>query len=205
MTIKSHASDLEERVRLQNLKTLSNNHFTLRKASFEFRRADGKWQKQFRKSYDVGDGAAVLPIDRNTGLVLLVRQFRWPAFEHGYRQLMIEAIAGKLDGDEPETCARKEADEEAGVRLRNLRQVFHPFMSSGAVTERLHLFVADYDSSAPRMVSGGNEQEGEDIEVFELPLLSALDMVADGEIVDAKTIMLLQWAAMNRVIGSNFT
>ena len=203
MTIESH--DLEERIRRQSLNTLSNGHYTLRKVNFEFRRGDGKWQAQSRESYDIGDGAAVLPVDRNTGLVLLVRQFRWPAFEHGYHRLMIEAIAGKLDGDEPETCARKEAREEAGACLGNLRQVFHPFMSPGAVTERLHLFVADYDSSAPRMVSGGNEQEGEDIEVLELPLQSALDLVADGDIVDAKTIMLLQWTAMNRAAGGNLT
>jgi len=189
--------DIEKRVHLHSLKTLSDNHYILRKAEFQLRRADGTWQEQSRESYDIGDGAAVLPIDRNTGSLLLVRQFRWPAFEHGYRQLMIEAIAGKLDGDDPATCATKEAGEEAGACVRNLRPIFHCFMSPGAVTERLHLFVADYDSTTPRTSSGGNEQEGEDIEVLELSLAAALEMVANGEIVDAKTIMLLQWASLD--------
>jgi nudix-type nucleoside diphosphatase (YffH/AdpP family) len=189
--------EIQDRVRLKDLKTLSDNHYILRKADFEFRRVDGKWQEQSRESYDIGDGAAVLPIDRNTGLVLLVRQFRWPAFEHGYGRLLIESIAGKLDGAEPETCAANEALEEAGIGVSNLQQVFHCFMSPGAVTERLHLFVADYNSKAPRTLSGGNENEGEDIGVLELSLATALELVLKGDIVDAKTIMLLQWAALN--------
>jgi nudix-type nucleoside diphosphatase (YffH/AdpP family) len=190
--------EIANRVRLQSLKTLSDNHYILRKADFELRRADGEWQQQSRESYDIGDGAAVMPIDRKTGSVLLVRQFRWPAFEHGYRQLMIEVIAGKLDGDDPVTCAIKEADEEAGASVRNLRPIFQCFMSPGAVTERLQLFVADYDSAVPRHPTGGNEQEGEDIEVLELSLQAAVEMVTRGEIVDAKSIMLLQWAALAR-------
>lgn len=189
--------DIEKRVRLQSLKTLSDNHYILRKADFEFHRTDGSWQLQSRESYDIGDGAAVLPIDRNAGTVLLVRQFRWPAFEHGYRQLMIEAIAGKLDEDDAAICASKEAREEAGVRIWNLRQVFHCFMSPGAVSERLHLFVAEYDANVRRAESGGNEHEGEDIEVLELSLVAAMEMIARGDIVDAKTIMLLQWTASN--------
>jgi nudix-type nucleoside diphosphatase (YffH/AdpP family) len=197
VTLMGNMPDIENRVRLRSLSILSDNHYILRKADFELRRADGQWQEQSRESYDIGDGAAVLPIDRNTGSVLLVRQFRWPAFEHGYRQLMVEVIAGKLDGDDPATCATKEADEEASANIWNLRPIFHCFMSPGAVTERLHLFAADYDSTARRHVTGGNEQEGEDIEVLELPLQTAMEMVKRGEIVDAKTIMLLQWALLH--------
>jgi nudix-type nucleoside diphosphatase (YffH/AdpP family) len=190
-------SDIADHVRLRNLTVLSDNHYVLRKAEFDFRRRDGSWQRQERESYDVGDGAAVLPMDRTRALVLLIRQFRWPAFEHGYRDLLIEAIAGKLDGDDPEHCVVREAMEEAGLRISNLRRVFHCFMSPGAMKERLSLFVADYDSTAPRAVGGGNEQEGEDIGIVELPLASALEMVTRGEIIDAKTILLLQWAALN--------
>jgi nudix-type nucleoside diphosphatase (YffH/AdpP family) len=189
--------DIESRVRLHDLSILSDNHYVLRKAVFDFRRNDGRWQRQARESFDIGDGAAVLPIDRARGLVVMVRQFRWPAFEKGYRDLLIEAVAGKLDGDDPRTCATKEAEEEAGIRIRNLRCVLHCFMSPGAVKERLSLFVADYDSTAPRLKGGGHEQEGEDIATIELPLPQALAMVAKGEIVDAKTILLLQWAALN--------
>jgi nudix-type nucleoside diphosphatase (YffH/AdpP family) len=184
--------DLTDRVRLKKLTVLSDNHYVLRKAEYDFKRRDGEWQSQARESYDMGDGAAVLPIDRAKGLVLLVRQFRWPVFEAGHRQLLIEAVAGKLDGDEPEACVRREATEEAGIALGAVRPVFHCFMSPGAVKERISLFVADYDSTAPRSKSGGNENEGEDIEVLEPTIEQALAMIASGEIIDAKTIMLLQ-------------
>ena len=189
--------DIESRVRRQDLSILSDNHYVLRKAVFDFRRGDGRWQRQARESFDIGDGAAVLPIDRALGLVMMVRQFRWPAFENGYRDLLIEAVAGKLDGDDPQTCVIKEAEEEAGIRIHNPRRVFHCFMSPGAVKERLSLFVADYDAAAPRLKGGGHEHEGEDIATIELPLTEALTMVAKGEIIDAKTILLLQWAALN--------
>lgn len=187
---------IESAVRLRNLAVLSDNHYVLRKAEFELRRSDGDWQHQARESYDIGDGAAVLPIDRARGLVVLVRQFRWPAFENGFRDLMIEAVAGKLDGDDPERCVVKEAEEEAGIRIHHPRRVFHCFMSPGAVKERLSLFMADYDSTAPRRKGGGHAHEGEDIAVLEVTLQEALAMVARGEIIDAKTIMLLQWAAL---------
>jgi len=159
--------------------------------------AVGSWQHQSRESYDIGDGAAVLPIDRAKGLVLLVRQFRWPAFEHGYREFMVETIAGKLDGDTPEACAAKEAMEEAGVAITSLHKVFHCFMSPGAVQERLHLFVADYDSDMSRSVGAGLHDEGEDIEVLEMNLSEAFTLIASDIIVDAKTIMLIQWAMMS--------
>jgi nudix-type nucleoside diphosphatase (YffH/AdpP family) len=188
--------DIGARVKLRKLDVLSQNHYVLRNAHFDYRRRDGTWQGQVRESYDPGDGAAVLPIDRARGMVLLIRQFRWPPFEKGWRQLMIEAVAGKLDGDDPETCVIREAMEEAGARIFNLKRAFHCFMSPGAVTERLSLFLADYDSTEPRAKGGGHADEGEDIEVLEITLDEATAMVERGEIVDAKTILLLQAAKL---------
>lgn len=188
--------DISGRVRLRELKTLSGNHYTLRRADYDWHRGDGQWQPNRRESYDIGDGAAVLPVDRARGLVLLIRQFRWPVFEWGHRQLLIEAVAGKLDGDAPEHCVTREAMEEAGIAILRPQRVAHCFMSPGAVKERLSLFLADYDSTAPRAKGGGHEHEGEDIEVFELPLDQALAMAASGEISDAKTILLLQAAKL---------
>jgi nudix-type nucleoside diphosphatase (YffH/AdpP family) len=190
------SKDISDRVRLRDLKTLSNNHYTLRRAEFDFRRSDGTWQAQSRESYDIGDAAAVLPLDRARGKVLLIRQFRWPAFESGSRELLVEAIAGKLDGDDPQACAIREAIEEAGVTISNLRLVSHCFISPGAVKERLSLFLADYDSAAPRGKGGGHEQEGEDVEVLEMPLDDAFAMIASGDIIDIKTIALLQAAKL---------
>jgi len=190
-------SDVSDRVKLREMEVLSKAHYTLRCATFDWRRSDGAWQTLQRESYDRGHGAAVLPVDRAAGKVVLVRQFRWPAFEAGYRDLLIETIAGLLDGDDPEACVAKEAMEEAGVALTNVRRVFHCFMSPGAVTERLSLFVAEYDSSLPRAPGGGEKSEGEDIAVLEMPLAQALAMMENGQICDAKTIMLLQWAGVN--------
>jgi nudix-type nucleoside diphosphatase (YffH/AdpP family) len=190
--------DIGGRVKLRDLKTLSDNHFTLRKALFDFQRRDGIWQEQARESYDIGDASAVLPIDRAKNRVLLIRQFRWPPFESGYRQLLVEAIAGKLDGETPETSIAREAMEEAGIVITNLRLLTHCFVSPGAVKERLSCFLADYDSAAPRQKGGGQEQEGEDIEVLEASLDEALAMVARGEIIDMKTILLLQAAKLER-------
>jgi nudix-type nucleoside diphosphatase (YffH/AdpP family) len=188
--------DISGRVRLRELETLSARHFTLRRAHFDFQRRDGAWQHQTRESYDIGDAAAVLPIDRAHGRVLLIRQFRWPPFESGYRQLVVEAIAGKLDGEAPEVCIVREAMEEAGIAIANLKLVTHCFVSPGAVKERLSCFLADYDSTAPREKGGGHEHEGEDIEVLEPTLDEAMGMIARGEIIDMKTIMLLQAAKL---------
>ena len=190
--------DIDGRVRLRELKTLSDNHFTLRKAIFDFQRRDGVWQEQARESYDIGDATTVLPMDRARDRVLLIRQFRWPAFETGHKQLLVEAIAGKLDGETPEISIAREAMEEAGIVVTGLKRIAHCFVSPGAVKERLYCFLADYDSAAPREKGGGHEAEGEDIEVLEPTLDEALRMVERGEIIDMKTILLLQAAKLER-------
>jgi nudix-type nucleoside diphosphatase (YffH/AdpP family) len=178
------------------LKILSDSYYTLRLASFDFQRGDGTWQRQERESYDIGDAAAVLPFDRARNRVLLIKQFRWPLFEWGYRQLLVEVIAGKLDGDTPLDCIHKEAMEEAGATISNPKLLTHCFVSPGAVKERVSLFLADYDSAAPRARGGGHEHEGEDIAVLEMTLDEALAMIGSGKIVDMKTIALLQAAKL---------
>lgn len=193
------SDDVSSRIRLQGVKVLSGKYYTLRVASFDFRRGDGTWQRQERESYDIGDAAAVLPFDRARNRVLLIRQFRWPPFEGGYKQLLIEVVAGKLDGDTPLDCIHKEAMEEAGVTLSNPRLLSDCFVSPGAVKERVSLFLADYDSAAPRAKGGGHEDEGEDIAVLEMTLDEALAMIAAGQIVDMKTIALLQSAKLEQL------
>jgi len=190
------SDDTSARVKLREIKVLSDQYYTLRLARFDFQRRDGAWQHQQRESYDIGDAAAVLPIDPARDMVLLIKQFRWPVFEWGSKDLLVEVIAGKLDGDTPPDCVRKEAIEEAGATLSNPRLITHCFVSPGAVKERVSLFLADYDSTLPRAKGGGHEYEGEHIEVLELPLSEALAMIARGEIVDMKTILLLQAAEL---------
>ena len=175
--------------------TLSDTWGLLQRHEFELRRRNGQWQRQVRETYDRGDGAAVLLCDLADQSVILIRQFRDPAFYRHENPYVIEVCAGKLDGDGPEACARKEAVEETGYRVGRIEQVFDSFMSPGSVTERLHLFVGIVEGKA-ESGGGGLEDEGEDIEVIRLPFAQALEMVETGEIDDAKTIMLLQYAAL---------
>jgi nudix-type nucleoside diphosphatase (YffH/AdpP family) len=129
--------------------------------------------------------------------IVLTRQFRLPAFLAGHDDLLIEVAAGMLDNETPEKRIRAEAEQEIGYRLHDVRKVFEAFMSPGAVTEKLHFFVAEYDAAMRISSGGGLADEGEDIEVLELPVDAALAMISDGRIVDAKTIMLLQYAALH--------
>ncbi len=190
------SDDISDRVRLRDNKILSSDYFTLGKASLDYRRTDGEWQAMDRQSLELGPAMAVLPMDKAHGLILLVRQFRWPVFQSGHHRLLTEAVAGRLDGDDAETCARREALEEAGVAVTDLRLVCDVFSSPGVVNERVAMFLAAYDSAAPRAAGGGLHDEGEDIEVVEMPLDEALALVASGEIIDAKTILLLQAAKL---------
>ena len=186
-------------VRLLDVQLLSNDWYVLRKVTFELRRADGHWQRQSREAYDRGNGAALLLFDPVRQTVVLTRQFRLPAFINGCTDgYLIEACAGLLDGDDPETCIRKEAQEETGYRIRAPRKVFEAYMSPGSVTEKLHFFVAEYQAEDRSETGGGLANEGEDIEVIEMPLADALSAIHSGKIQDGKTIMLLQYVALSR-------
>lgn len=188
---------ISDRVRVKDVRILSDDYYTLKKNTFEFRRANGEWQTQTRETYDRGNCATVLPYNLAQRSVVLVRQFRYPAFVNGYDDLLIEAAAGVLDGEAPEVRIRAEAEEETGYRLGEIRKVFEAFMSPGSITEKLHFFVAEYQPSMQVGNGGGIASEGEDIEVLELQIDQALAMIGDGRIADAKTIMLLQYAALN--------
>jgi nudix-type nucleoside diphosphatase (YffH/AdpP family) len=188
---------VSDRIRIKDVRVLSDNHYLLKTTTFEYRRGNGEWQTQHRETYDRGNGATLLPYNRAQRTVVLVRQFRYPAYVNGYDGLMIEAAAGLLDNVSPETRIRVEAEEETGYRLGAVSKVFEAFMSPGAVTEKLHFFIAEYEPAMRVGSGGGLADEGEDIEVLELSIDQALAMVADGRIADAKTIMLLQYAALH--------
>jgi nudix-type nucleoside diphosphatase (YffH/AdpP family) len=188
---------ISDRVRVKDVKILSDARYLLKNVTFDYRRGNGEWQTQTREIYDRGNAATLLPYNLALRTVVLVRQFRLPAYLNGHDNLIIEAAAGMLDNASPEKRIRAEVEEEAGYRLHHVKKVFEAFTTPGAVTEKLHFFVAEYDPSMRINDGGGLADEGEDIEVMELPIDSALAMIADGRIVDAKTIMLLQYAALN--------
>src|SRR3981081_3076290 len=160
---------VSDRIRIKDVRVLSDNHYTLKPTTFAWRRANGEWQTQARETYDRGNGATLLPYNLAQRSVVLVRQFRYPAYVNGYDDLLIEAAAGLLDDETPELRIRAEAEEETGYRLGEIRKIFEAFMSPGAVTEKLHFFVAEYDPSMRIGSGGGNADEGEDIDVMEQP------------------------------------
>lgn len=154
-----------------------------------------------RETYDRGNGATILLYSRERKTVILTRQFRYPVFVNGHDGMLIESCAGLLDKDDPETCIRKETEEETGFKIKDVHKVFEAFMSPGSVTEKLFFFIGEYFDEDKINDGGGKFAEGEDIDVLELPLDDALRMISTGEIVDAKTIMLLQYAKLNNVLA----
>jgi nudix-type nucleoside diphosphatase (YffH/AdpP family) len=193
----TQSSSTSSRVRIIEERLLSDDWYVLKKTTFEYRCRDGRWEKQSRETYDRGNGAVLLLFNVEHATVVLIRQFRFPTFINGSDDgLLVEACAGLLDGEDPHTCIRREAEEETGFRVRSPRKILEAYMSPGSVTEKLHFFVAEYESNDRVSAGGGDAAEGEDIEVIELPLASALEMISTGAIQDGKTIMLLQYAAL---------
>jgi nudix-type nucleoside diphosphatase (YffH/AdpP family) len=189
--------DRNPNVIVRDVEVTSDGWHVLRRTTLDFRRRDGTWESQHRETYDRGNGAVILLYDAERRTVLLTRQFRFPAYVNDHPDgMLIEAAAGLLDDDDPETAMRREAREELGVVIGELEHVYDVYMSPGSVTERLHFYAAPYTPAARIDAGGGVVAEGEDIEIVELPYDEALAMVEGGEIVDGKTIMLLQWAAL---------
>src|ERR1700720_931970 len=153
---------IADRIRVKDVRLLSDNHYTLKTTTFAWRRANGEWQTQHRETYDRGNGAALFPYNLKRRPVVLVRQFRYPAYVNGHDDLMIEAAAGLLDNLSPEARIRAEAEEETGYRLGEVSKVFEAFMSPGSVTEKLHFFVAEYEAAMQIGRGGGIAAEGED-------------------------------------------
>lgn len=185
-------------VRIVSQEVLSDDWALLTRYVIDYRRRDGRRQRLVRQVYDRGNGAAILPVDPARGTVLLVRQFRMPLYLENGDGWLIEACAGLNDDLAPEDAIRKEAEEELGYRVHDVRRVLEAHMSPGSVAERLSLFAATYAPSDRISGGGGAEGEGEDIEVLELALDDALAMIASGAITDAKTIILLQLADGDR-------
>ena len=182
----------DDRIRVRTVETLSDNWYILKKTTFDYRRADGSWQTVSRETYDRGNGATILLYNRARKSVILTRQFRYPAYVNGHPGVLIEACAGLLEAADPETRIRQETEEETGYRISRVEKVFEAFMSPGSVTEKLYFFVGAYEETDRASAGGGLLDDGEDIGVLELPFERALEMVRSGEIMDAKTIMLLQ-------------
>lgn len=188
---------IADHVRIHDVTLLSDDWYILRKTRFSLLRSDGSWQEQTRETYDRGNGATILLYDRTKRTVILVRQFRFPAFVNGLDDLLIETPAGLLEARDPAEAIRTEVSEETGFAISQVKLVFEAFMSPGSVTEKLYFYTAEYAAADRVGQGGGHAEEGEDIEVLEIGIDDALQMIAGGKICDGKTIMLLQYAALH--------
>jgi GDP-mannose pyrophosphatase NudK len=185
-------------IKIIKSEVLSDNWYTLSKITYQTTNRDGSVAIQSREAYDRGNGSVILLYNKNDQTVILTRQFRMPTYLNGNKDgLLIECCAGLLDKDDAEECIKRETEEETGYKISDVKKVFEAYMSPGSVTEMLYFFVAEYSKEMKVSDGGGIDEESENIEVLELPVQQALDMIGTGEIKDAKTIMLLQYAQIN--------
>ncbi|MCR9229050.1 MAG: NUDIX domain-containing protein [Flavobacteriaceae bacterium] len=191
-----------DKIRNMRRELLSDNWYTLEKITFEYLRDDGVWEKQSREAYDRGNGAAILLYNVEKGKVVLTRQFRMPTYVNGNMDgMMIEACAGLLEKGNAEETIKMEVEEETGYKIDKVKKIFEAYMSPGSVTEILYFFIGQYEDGMKVSAGGGAEDETENIEVLELDFKEAIDMMKSGEIKDAKTIMLLQYAQIQGIFG----
>ena len=189
------------KVKINSIKNLSNDWYKLEKVNFDYQTKNGNWHNQSRESYDRGDGAAILLYNSIKKTVILTKQFRMPSYLNGNTDgMMLEVCAGLLDADDPLTCIKKEAEEETGYKINKPVKLFEIYSTPGAVTEKIHYFIAEVNDEMKVSDGGGLEEETEEIEVLEFNSEKVLTMISSGEIQDAKTIILLQYAKLNNLI-----
>lgn len=190
-----------DNVRITKTELLSDHWYVLNKITYDYHKKNGEWTTHTREVYDRGNGATILLYNREQKTVILTRQFRLPTFVNGNDTgMLIEACAGLLDADNAEDAIRRETEEETGYKIKDARKIFEAYMSPGSVTEIVYFFVAEYSHQMKVNEGGGIEDEQENIEVLELPFTDAIRMITTGEIKDGKTIMLLQYAALNGLV-----
>jgi GDP-mannose pyrophosphatase NudK len=201
MVEHTNFSTMIQNIKILETKILSDNWYILKKVTYEYTKGDGQVRTQAREAYDRGNGGTILLYNKSTGTVILTRQFRLPTFINGNETgFMIEACAGLLEQENAADCIRRETEEETGYKISHVQKIFEAYMSPGSVTEILHFFIAEYSKDMQVSSGGGAEDEEENIEVLELPLNEALNMIEQGEIKDAKTIMLLQYVRLKSIL-----
>ena len=189
--------------RIKNLKKtlLSDNYYTLSKFNFDYQKSDGSWVNPMREVYERGHGAGILLYNTTKKTVILIKQFRLPTYLHDNKDgFLIEIPAGMLDEDNPEQCIIRETEEEVGIRIKSVKKVYEGYSSPGVLTEKMHFFVGEYTEDMKVSNGGGLAGENEDIEVLELPFTEAVRMLNEGEIVDTRTIVLLQYAQIHKLL-----
>ena len=192
---------MKESVKIIKTEILSKNWYTLKKVTYEYLQKDGTWQMQTREAYDRGNGAVILLYNKEQNTIILTKQFRLPTYINGNDTgMLIEACAGLLDNDNPEDCIKRETEEETGYKISDVKKIFEAYMSHGSVTEILYFFIAEYSHDMKVNEGGGVAHEQENIEVLEMDFNDALNKIETGEIKDAKTILLLQYIRIHKIL-----
>ncbi len=182
-------------------KLLSDNYYILKRVTFDYLMKSGEWVNQMREVYDRGDGAGILLYNKHKGTVILIKQFRMPTYLNDNKDgFLVEVCAGLLDQDNPEACIIRETEEEVGYRLKSVKKIYEGYSSPGVMTEKMHFFVGEYTDDMKVGAGGGLASEHEDIEVLEIPFEKAVGMLENGEIVDTRTIVLLQYALIHKLL-----
>ncbi|GAA4969910.1 NUDIX domain-containing protein [Algibacter aquimarinus] len=182
-------------------KLLSDNYYILNRVTFDYLMSSGKWVNQMREVYDRGDGAGILLYNKEKKTIILTKQFRMPTYMNDNKDgFLIEIAAGMLDKDNPEACVIRETEEEVGYRLKSVKKVFEAYSSPGVMTEKMYFFVGEYTDDMKVNEGGGLDSEHEDIEVLEIPFQEATKMLNNGQIVDTRTIVLLQYAIIHKLL-----
>lgn len=181
---------------------LSNNWGSLKKYSYDYENNDRSWSRQEREVYDRGDGATILLYNTQTNKIILTEQFRIPTFLNKNPDgILTEACAGKLEvNEDPNECVIREVLEEAGYQIPSAKKVFEAYMSPGSVTEIIHFFIAPYDESMKVSEGGGQVSEQENITVREIDFDQAILDLKMNRIKDAKTMLLLQYIWVNKIL-----
>jgi nudix-type nucleoside diphosphatase (YffH/AdpP family) len=191
----------ENRIKNINSTLLSDNYYILKKLNFDYLMKNGKWVNQMREVYDRGDGAGILLYNKEKKTVILTKQFRMPTYMNDNKDgFLVEVCAGMLDKDNPEACIIRETEEEVGYRIKEVKKVYEAYSSPGVMTEKMYFFIGEYTDDMKVSNGGGLDIEHEDIEVLELPFAQAVALLNNGKIHDTRTIVLLQYALIHKLL-----
>ena len=193
VTMNAKAEDIQIEVISEGFKTLQN-------VSFTYINEKGKKEQKKNEVYKGADGVAVLLMNKQNQTVILIKQLRIATIINGNETgILIEACAGLLDEEDPEIGIKREIEEETGYNVPEVKKIFEMYTSRGAITERIHFFIAAYDESMKVSSGGGLDEEKEDIEILEISFDDAYNRLINGEIKDAKTAILLQYAKIENI------
>jgi len=189
-------------VKINDTKILSNEHYVLKQIDFEQQKKNGEWEKQQREVFDHGNAVTALLYNKENKTVILTKQFRIATYINGNESGMLtETCAGLIDNNEtPEATIKREIKEETGYEVENVEKVYQAYTSAGSLTELLYLYIASYAKEQKVSAGGGLAKEGEQLQIMEIPFEQAIQMLERGEIQDAKTIILLQYAQLKGLV-----